>query len=160
MSWTKGQIAAQAFADLALAGYVFDLSPEAQIDAVQKLDAMMALWDVKGIRVGYEATQDSGNSDPDQESGIPDWCNEAASANLALRICSGFGKTPSSELKTIAKDGYDTVLAKCLSTPPEMQYPSTMPRGAGYRLGRPYYPFMPRPVDPVEAGPDGPLEFS
>ena len=53
MSWTKREIVEEAYGELALAGYVFDLDPEEEQAALRKLDTMMAVWDARGVRLGY-----------------------------------------------------------------------------------------------------------
>lgn len=157
MSWTKRQLIEAAFEEIALAGYVFDLSSQMIVSALGSLDSMMAAWSDDGIRIGYAGTVDPKASDPDQESGIPDGANETVYQNLAIRLAARFGKALPPELKALAKSGYDRLLAKALSTPPEVQLPGTMPVGAGhkYRIN----PFMPRPCDRLETGPDGTLDF-
>jgi hypothetical protein len=64
------------------------------------------------------------------------------------------------ETKAVAKDSYNTLLQRA-TMPPEQQLPATMPAGAGNKPWRVYdNPFIRPPVDPVDAGPDGPLQFN
>ena len=51
MGWTKRQYIEQAFEEVGLAAYVFDLTPEQLQSALRKLDAMMAEWNAKGLRL-------------------------------------------------------------------------------------------------------------
>ena len=62
------------------------------------------------------------------------------------------------DTRTTAKLGYDTLLARA-TFPVEQQFPRTLPLGAGQKPWRYDTPFMPGPVDPVLAGPDGPIEL-
>lgn len=157
--YTKRQLIDAAFEELGLAAYAFDTSPEEQGTAIRRLDSMMALWDVKGIRIGYALTVDPDAADPDQMSGLPDWANEAVFLNLAVRLAPGFGKTVPRTTSAPAKDAYDTLLAKVMSNPPQMQ-PNVLPAGAGNRRYRgSMSPFLRRPVDLLTAGPDSLLEF-
>jgi hypothetical protein len=54
MSYTKRQFVDAAFEEIGLASYVFDLTTEELLPRlVRRLDAMMAQWNAKGIRLGY-----------------------------------------------------------------------------------------------------------
>lgn len=157
--FTKRQLINAAFEEIGLASYTFDMSPEELQSAVLRLDALMATWGTVGIRIGYNATLDPLNSDPDQDSGVPDWANEAIFLALARRIAPSFGKLVSQDTKTNGKFAYDAMMSRITATPPQMQYVGALPAGAGNRRRR-YTPFLPPPVDRLTAGPDGLLEFN
>jgi hypothetical protein len=53
MGYSKRQFISAAFEEIGLASYVFDLQPEQLQSAMRRLDAMMADWNGKGIRLGY-----------------------------------------------------------------------------------------------------------
>ena len=55
MGYKKRQFISAAFEEIGLASYVFDLQPEQLQSALRRLDAMMADWNAKGIRLGYPA---------------------------------------------------------------------------------------------------------
>jgi hypothetical protein len=63
MSWTKRQLIEQAFAELALAGYDFDLSPEEMQGALVRLDSMIATWTSRGVRLSYAMPANPSDSD-------------------------------------------------------------------------------------------------
>jgi hypothetical protein len=64
------------------------------------------------------------------------------------------------ETKTTAKQGYDILLQRA-TFPLEQQLPATMPAGSGNKPWRVYDdPFIRPPYNPVDAGPDGPLEYN
>ena len=129
MSLTKGQLVSFALEEIGYAAYVYDLMPE-QLDSVlRSLDAMMASWNANGIYVGYPLS-DPQNSSLTTNTGITDAANEAIYLNLAIRICSRFGKTASSELKQTAKAAYDSLIIWA-TTPQEMQFSRNLPTGAG-----------------------------
>ena len=160
MGWTKRQFVTQAFEEIGLAAYVFDLTPEQLQSALRRLDSMMASWNAKGIRLGYPIPANPDDSDLDQETGVPDSANEAVYLNLGIRLAPGFGKSISTETKSSAKLAYDTLLART-AMPVEQQLPGTMPSGAGNKPWRVYDdPFLRQPVDPLLAGEDGPIEFN
>lgn len=157
MSYTKRQFVEGALAEIGLASYVFDLTP-AQVEAAMvRLDAMMATWNGKGIRLGYPLPGSPQNSDLDAETMVPDAANEAIITNLAVRLAPQYGKAPSIDTKVTAKQSYDMLLSKA-AMPAEMQLPASMPRGAGAKAYDD--PFMDNPTDPVLAGQDGALDFN
>jgi hypothetical protein len=53
MSYTKRQFVTAAFEEIGLASYVFDLTNDELTSACKRLDAMMADWNAKGIRLSY-----------------------------------------------------------------------------------------------------------
>lgn len=158
MSYTKRQFVEGAFAECGMAAYVFDLTPDMLQAACRRLDSMMAQWNAKGIRLSYPLPLNPEDTDLDTETAVPDSANEAIITNLALRIAPGFGKTPSPLTMATAKAGYDTLMSRA-ALPGEMQFPRTLPAGAGQKPWRYDDPFMPAPVDPVRTGPEGSLEL-
>lgn len=160
MGWTKRQFVTQAFEEIGLAAYVFDLTPEQLESALRRLDSMMAAWNAKGIRLGYPIPSSPQNSDLDDETNVPDSANEAIYLNLGVKLAPGFGKVAATETKASAKMAYDTLLSLA-AMPPQQQFPGTMPAGAGNKPWRIYDdPFLRQPVDPLLAGEDGPIEFN
>ena len=160
MGYSKRQFVAAAFEEIGLASYVFDLQQEQLQSAMRRIDAMMADWNGKGIRLGYPLPNSPQDSDLDEPTLVPDWANEAIITNGAVRLAPGYGKVVMPETKAVAKDSYNTLLQRA-TMPPEQQLPATMPAGAGNKPWRVYdNPFIRPPVDPVDAGPDGPLQFN
>lgn len=142
MSWTKRQLITEAFGELALQGYAFDISAEEQQGALRRLDTMLATWDAKGARTSYAFPTNPDDSDLDQLSGLPDSAVETVFLNLAIRLATGLGKQLSPDTRRIAREGYD-VLLWAAAQPIPQQLPHTMPRGAGnkpYGFGRPFFP--------------------
>jgi hypothetical protein len=158
MGWTKRQLVVQAFEELGLAAYVFDLEPEQLQSALRRLDSMMGTWDGKGIRLGYPISSPE-SSNLDDDSNLPDAATETVFTNLALRLAPSFGKIPSVDTKATAKEGYQVLLGKA-AHPIEMQVPNTLHVGAGNKVRGIQNPFMPAPTDPLKAGPDGVLDFT
>lgn len=159
MSWTKRQFVESAFDEIGLASYIYDLQPEQLQKGLRRLDSMMAMWNGKGIRLGYPIPSSPENSDLDEETNVPDSANQAIITNVAIQLAPGFGKVVSQETKIAAKDAYNGLLSRS-TKPIEMQLPGTMPRGAGqksWRLNR--NPFINPPVDPLVAGDDSTLDF-
>lgn len=149
MGWTKAQLVDEAFSEIALQGYIFDIGPESREGGLRRLDSMMAKWNAKGIRLGYALPSSPSTSNIDDESGIPDSAYEAVFMNLAISIASGHGKTLSQDTRNIARDGYETLMSRAVF-PPQQQLPNTLPRGAGNKPWRMNNSsFFPRPVDPL-----------
>ena len=159
MGWTKRQFVEQAFEEIGLASYTFDLSPAQLESAMRRMDTMMATWNAKGIRLGYPIPSSPENSDLDQETNVPDSANEAIYLNLGIRLAPGYGKTVSPDTKVSARAAYEAILSKA-AMPVEQQLPSTLPAGAGNKPWRYDNPYLQDPVDPLLAGEDGEIQFN
>ena len=160
MGYSKRQFVAAAFEEIGLASYVFDLQPEQLQSAMRRLDAMIADWNGKGIRLGYPLPGSPQDSDLDEPTLVPDSANQAIITNLAIRIAPSYGKVVMPETKAVAKDSYNTLLQRA-TAPLEQQLPGTLPSGAGKKPWRVQGgPFLRPPVDPVLAGYDGPIELN
>lgn len=156
--WTKGQLVSKAFGELALAGFVFDITPEEVQDALSTMDAMLAEWETPGIRLGYAFPANPDDGDPDEASGIPDGAARTVYMNLAVTLAASYGKQLQPATMLAARQGYQTLLGRAVreAATTEQQMPSTLPVGAGNRWRtRVTYPFFPKPTDdplPVASG--------
>lgn len=142
--WTKKQVIKQAYEELGIASYEFDVSPEEMQTGLRLLDLMMAAWNIHGIRIAYQASDDVAS-----QTGVPDWAVNALFLGLAIRIAPSLGKTPSSETKSSYKDAYRVLMAKMVA--PSEIVPVGY-GGAGYR-----YPRLRGATPQIETGPDGTL---
>lgn len=159
MGYTKRQFIEAAFDEVGLAAYTFDMQPEQYQGALRKLDAMMADWNGRGVRLGYPLPLSPQDSDLDTQTGVPDRANQAIITNLACRIAPSFGRQVMPATMASARESLSTILISA-AMPGQMQYPGTMPAGAGNKpWSRQADPFLPRPVEPLLAGQDGPFEF-
>lgn len=160
MGWTRRQFVEQAFEEIGYASYVYDLEPEQLESAGRRLDAMVASWNGKGIRLGYPLPSSPECANLDAETEVPDYANEAIYTNLAVKLAPTVGKVVSPETKATAKMTYNLLLQKA-SLPVEQQLPKTMPAGAGHKPWRNYKdPFLREPEDPILANDDGPIELT
>jgi hypothetical protein len=160
MGYTKRQFILAAFEEIGLASYTFDLQPEQLESARRRLDAMIADWNGKGIRLGYPIPSSPEQGGIDEETFVPDSAYEAIICSLGIRLAPSYGKQVMPMTMATAKQGYDTLLQRA-TFPLEQQMPSTMPAGAGNKPWRVYdNPFLRPPVNPVQVGPDGPLELN
>lgn len=162
MSWTKRQLVEEAYAELALAGYEFDLSPDEMEAGLRRLDSLMATWDAFGIQIGYAIGTPS-DSDLDQDAGIPLYACEAVYLALAIRLAPGKGKAiPSSTMRN-HKAAYDALVSRLASSQvQEQQLASGTPRGAGRKPWRTTNrPFVDTPnTAPLKQDADGGLTFT
>jgi len=159
MGYTKRQFILAAFEEIGLASYTFDLQPEQLESARRRLDAMIADWNGKGIRLGYPIPSSPEQGSIDEETFVPDSAYEAIICSLGIRLAPSYGKQVMPMTMATAKQGYDTLLQRA-TFPLEQQMPSTMPAGAGNKPWRVYdNPYVRPPYLPVNAGPDGPIEY-
>jgi len=159
MPFSKRQYVEAAFAEIGMAGYVFDLQPQDLDQALRRLDAMMAEWNAKGIRLSYPLPSSPQFSNINAESDVPDSANEAIITNLGIRLAASYGKAIMPQTMMVAKQAYNTLLSRATAPIPQ-QLPGTMPAGAGTKPWRVYdNPFIRPPVDPVLSGPDGVIEY-
>lgn len=160
MSWTKRQFITQAFEEIGLAAYVFDLTPDQLDSALRRMDAMVAGWNANGVRINYPLPNSPQDSDLDQASGVPDFANEAIYLNLAVRLGPSFGKTVAQETRIAADMAYNNMANQVAFPTPERQLPNTMPLGQGPKPWRTYgNPFVNPPKSGIDAGSDGRIEF-
>lgn len=160
MGWTKRQFIEQAFEEIGLAAYVFDLTPEQLQSALRRMDSMVAGWNANGVRIGYPLPASPDDSELDQDSGVPDFANEAIYLGLAVRIAGSFGKVISPETKAFADMAYSNMANQVAIPTPERQLPKTMPRGQGTKPWRNFNnPFIVPPDPEVLAGSDGPIDL-
>lgn len=156
MGYTKRQIVEKAFGKLGLASYIFDLQPDAYQDAMQDLDAMLAEWNGRGIRLGYPIPTNAEGGDLDAAAEVPDKAWAACYSNLALIIAPDFGKEPSRSLKNLARQSLQTLMS---IKPPNRQL-RVMPSGAGNKPWRDEVGVYTIVETPLDAGNDGELEFN
>lgn len=157
MGWTKQQLIDQAFSEIGF-GPDFNVTPDDAESALRRLDMMMAEWNGKGIRVGYNLVSTPDDSDIDSDSGVPDVAVEAIYMNLAIRLAPGYGKTLSQDTRITAKQGYNTLLSRSVYPTPQPM-PATMPRGAGNRRSGTGWAYYPTPQEVLDAGADDPITF-
>jgi hypothetical protein len=132
MSFTKKQIIEQAFEEIGLASYIFDLTPDQLDSALRRLDLMVASWQAMNIQIGYPLPASPGNSNIDEEIQTSLNNNEALVLNLAVRLAPAYGKSVSQDTKTTAKNLYNQLLIEA-AMPYEQQFVRTLPLGAGYK---------------------------
>ena len=130
--YTKRQVIEQAFEEIGLASYIFDLTAEQLQSALRRLDLMVASWQAMNIQIGYPLPSSLGTSNIDEEIQTSTTNNEALVLNLAVRLAPSYGKSVSPDTKITAKNLYNQLLIQA-ATPYEQQFVKTLPLGAGYK---------------------------
>lgn len=158
MAWTKGAIVQDAFAEIAIAGHIFDLDPDEIALSLRTLDLMMATWQSQGIRLGYNISATPDGSAETQDSGLPLEAVEAVKLGLAIRLAAGKGKSLAPSTTRTAKAAYDALMSRAASQQVrEQQWPSGVPYGAGNSR---YRPLTPEPnTGPLNTDTAGNLDF-
>ena len=160
MTFTKLNVIQQAFTEIGLGDYVFDVAPEEIQYALRRLDGMMAQWNHKGIRVGYPLPSAYTKSNLSDDVNVSDMALEAMYTGLALRLAPSLGKQPSPDTKVMARQGYMALLANS-ARPIEKSLDNQLtPAGQGNKQWRfNHDPFLRKAADSLDAGPDSELEF-
>jgi hypothetical protein len=160
MAWSKRDIIQQALTEIGLADYAFDLEPAQWQSALRRLDAMIAQWENKGIRLAWPLPVSFANSSIDDDSNAPDTALEALYLNLAVRLAPQYGKTPSPDTKSLASTAYKTLLGQSAQPVPMQIDNMAVPAGAGYKYWRGYTsPFLDPPQKRLAEGDDGYLDI-
>lgn len=163
MGWTKRDLVGEAFGELALAGYDFDLQPEELQWGLRRMDTMMASWLADSIDVGYNFGTSPSDTDLDQDSGLQLFAVEAVYLHLAIRLAAGKGKAVNGSTKATAKAAYDSLISRLASEQVQpQQVRANTPRGSGskgWRLTN--QPFVTSPdASPLQVADDGGLNFT
>jgi hypothetical protein len=163
MTWAKQRIVDQAYDELALSGYIFDLTPEEYAFAGRKLETMVAMWGADGISLPYSF---DASEDPDltAESGLSLSQLEAVYLGLAKRIAASKGKQLMPSTLTAAHEAKNALIAQEVQrNVGQMQQKSGMPMGAGWKsygniIGAPFS--TPPDTSPVRLGEGGGMELN
>ena len=160
MSWTKREVVTNAFEEIGLANYVFDLQPEQLQAGLRRLDNMMATWNSRGLRLGYPLPDSPSGSDLDQETGVTDEAIEAMVSGLAIKLAPLFGKTVSPDTKATARSAYVALLNRRTNTIEKHIDESAVPAGQGLKYWRlSGDPFLYPEGNGLTTGPDDVLEM-
>ncbi len=150
MGYTRRNFIDLALEELGLATYAFDIPPERLESAMRRLDAMIATWNAKGIRLGYPIPSQPGGGDLDDETNVPDKAYQAIISNLAIQLAPSWGKVPMPETKITARTSYDLLLVEA-AQPIEIK-PSITIAGAGQKDM--LYPFTLPASQTIDTGTD------
>jgi hypothetical protein len=144
MSYTKLELVKGALTEIGLGSYMIDLSSDQLGESLSRLDAMLAEWNGRGIRLRYPIESSPGAVASDDDAGIPDWSYEAVITNLAIRLAPSYGIVTKRETNATATRGMNTLYAR--SAMPSNMRLGPIPSGAGSKTSE---PFLPREEDEV-----------
>jgi hypothetical protein len=160
VSWTKREVVQNAFEEVGLASYAFDLQPEQMQAGLRRLDNMMATWNSRGLRIGYPLTDSPAGSDLDQDTNVTDEAIEAIVSNLAIRLAPLLGKTVSPDTKASARSAYMALLGRRSTIPERLIDVNAVPAGAGTKYWRVNGdPFLQQEDRGLTVGPDAALDL-
>jgi hypothetical protein len=161
MPWTKRQFVEQAFEEAGFASYVYQLTTDQLRSGLRRLDNMMSMWSAsKSIDLGYPITSNPQDSSLDTMTNVPAHANSAVYLNLALLLAPSLGKAVPIELKNAAHTAFRGLLSLA-AMPDQMQYPNTLPSGAGNKSYRFYREYMRTPeTGPLRLSENGQLIFT
>lgn len=158
MSYTKREIIQQAFDEI---GVTESVGVDVYVQALRKLDAMVAGWAKRGVHLSYPFASSPSEASLDTATTCPDYAHEAMSLGLAIRIAPSFGKLPAAMMDTRKefKLAFNMLMAHSIEVV-ERQFPNTLPRGAGHKPHRNLDATFFQEVDTqLNTGKDGPLEL-
>ena len=92
MAWTKQDIIRGALAEIGVAAYDFDLTPDQQQEALRRLDGVIAEFTRTNVLFPYAVPSSPDGGTITDDSGVPDWAIEAVRLSLACRIAPSYGK--------------------------------------------------------------------
>jgi len=155
-SWTKREIVVSAYEEIGLANYVYDLAPEQLQSAVNRLDTMMAQFNMRGIRLSFPLFSNPRDIKLDDETEMPDYAIEAIILQLALRIAPSVGKEVSLETRANAKSSLNNLYMVTAFPNERTGNVDGVPAGAGYKGAKQTL----TPADQrIDAGNESPLDF-
>jgi len=128
-----------AYEEASLSGYEFDITPEEQVSALRRLDALMAEWRAQSINLAYNFPATFGAGGLDDPSGIPDSAVNVAAMQLAIRIFPMFGKRTSAETRYALAQGLNALRASTAFIP-ALNLPRGTPLGQGNRYSTLWQP--------------------
>ena len=154
MSYTKLELVKGALTEIGMGSYLFDLASDQLDAALARLDAMMAEWNGRGIRLNYPIANSPAELEGGDASGIPDYAVEAVITNLAIRLAPAYGKGVSIDTKATATRGMSTLYAKAAKPKPIRL--GVILAGAGAKSS---IPFLPEQEDEVVRKVEDSIEF-
>lgn len=131
---TKNDIVLNAFSEMRISGITVSPNPTEVTDAITVLDNMMLNWENENICIGYIRPESYGQSDPNDDSGIPDTAVFAVVANLSKVLCPSYGKQPHMQTLANARQGKSNLYNIEL---PQRENNPFLPKGSGEVYG--YY---------------------
>lgn len=131
---TKQDIVNRAFKLLSMSGFELDDSPEDEQDILETLDDMMAEMQGEDYNFGYILPTDDVPSNLSDNSGIYKDALSGIAHQLAIRICSVFGKPPPPLLVGQAAKTYNALLTRYMLVPRAPRIADSWNFGSGNKI--------------------------
>lgn len=135
MAWTKGQIVAEAFAELGLGSFAYSIQPEDQQTALRRLRALMQQWNESGIVTGFTLADSVAEEAASDASGINEGYIRGVICSLAVEIAPNYGKNASVQTMMAARQGKALMRRATVVVPDRILDTAAIPAGAGNKLG-------------------------
>lgn len=130
---TKRSLVGQAYVEVALNNWEYDIGPEEMDKALTRLDMLAAELKRRGVDIGYNAPAIIGEGALDDELGCPDEAFFGLAILLAKRLCPSMGKKLSQESREALNDAMKAVRACAVQLVPNMRLAHSTPLGSGNR---------------------------
>lgn len=130
---TKRSLIGQAYIEVALNNWEYDIEPEEMDKALTRLDILAAELVGRGISIGYNAPSVIGQGNLDDELGCPDQAFFGLAVLLAQRLCPSMGKKLSQESRETLNAAMKAVRSAAVVLVPSMTLAHGTPLGSGNR---------------------------
>lgn len=124
----KRQLIYDAYEEIGLASYAYDLSPEEIQSAVRKLDQMISTWSNNNLKLGFVFGDTA-----DIDAGTPEAADDAIAMNLAIRLAPSHGKSVSPDTKAAAAMALTSLYNMSTRPQPQRLDHRAVPKGQGER---------------------------
>jgi len=141
----KADIINGMYSRLRISGLTVSPGAEETAIALERLEGMMAQFELDNICVGYNFTD---APDPDDQTGVKLAFNEFMETNLAVRLIPDFNKVVPPQLMGLASGSYSFAAGQTAhDNLRQVQPPRRMPRGSGNTLRYNRWHRFNRPID-------------
>lgn len=130
---TKRDIIQAAFSELGLASYDYDMQPEDYVNALRRLDNLMAEWSAQDAQTGYDLSSSPTIATIDDELSLILPLVDGVICALAVKLAPSYGKQISPDTKLTATNGFKLALKLSARPPIKRLNVTTSLSGAGNR---------------------------
>jgi hypothetical protein len=148
MALTNRKLIEGAYRAAGLNAAVFDLTAEDFQGAIEDMQDMLAAWSKRGVRIAYAG------GGVEDESGLPDYAQEAVKLNLGAKLAGQMGKQVAPQFLGDARRAMNDLMAATAQIPSVKLDTYYLPSGAGNWSGQ--VTIAPE-NDTIDTGKDGPL---
>jgi hypothetical protein len=144
----------QAFNELGLTPYVFQLQAEDIQTALNLLEFRIAQFDAQGIFLNWPFSDDPNNVDGDEDVQLPPYALIGVVSQLAIDLAPAFGKTVNPATLIKAKSGFETMIS-IGAIPDNVAENRMAPLGSGNKPWRMWRTFVnPKPSRVIDINPE------